>query len=118
MTNEIISEVQGTPTRKFSEVLVLGLRKKIGRQRNPTKVKRINSATIGSLEARRACDRVHETMQCAEIIHGATESDKTPALDGLWSTLVSKTSDKMLQTYIKNAPSVMSKSVTPIIKHR
>lgn len=41
-------------------------------------------------------------MQCAEIVHGATDADTKPPLDGLWSTIVSNASNKQVQNYIEN----------------
>jgi len=55
-------------------------------------------------------------LQYAQTVHGATDSNNKPALDGLWSTLVSNTSHKQLQNYIERSPTVVSKSVFPIIK--
>ena len=55
-------------------------------------------------------------MHCAQIVHGATRSNNTPALDGLWSTLVSNCTSKQLQNYIENSESVMTNSVAPAIK--
>lgn len=110
--------VQGLPerqsSRKTKQALVLSVRKKWTRQRKPSRVK--CDSTKLDLDERRARGRVRETLECAKIIHGATPSNINPALDGLWSALVSNSSNKELQNYIESSNSVMSKSVSPIIK--
>lgn len=89
----------------------------MARQRNPSTLNVDNLSKL-NLGDRRAHDRMNETMVSAEIIHGATNINCKPALDGLWATLLNNTPQKQLQNYIENTPKVISKSVSPIIKKK
>ena len=70
------------------------------------------------LDVRRAYSRISETLECAKVVHGATNENNRPALDGLWATLTSNASGKEMQEFIQQSPRVLSKSVAPIIKSR
>ena len=62
--------------------------------------------------------RKHETIEACAEVHGATESDKRPCLDGMWVSLVGTASFEQLKNYVtcskkakKVLPSVVSREV-------
>lgn len=103
--------------RSTAIVKSISLRKENTRQHNPSLSKLDNSGKL-DLEQQRASERMSETIECLSTIHGATKQNLKPALDGAWSALVNKTSDKELASYIENTPKVMTKSVPTIMKKK
>ena len=85
-------------------------RKRLKRQREPTAITATSSekAILGEKNLER---RNRETYEKAQLIHGATEGDKSPALDGLWLALISNCSDIKLKTYLEK-----SKTIKKILK--
>lgn len=101
--------------RKIKTSLSLSLRKRNARQHRPSRAKLGNLSKL-DLAPRRASQRTNETVSCAKVIHRATNDDLKPALDGLWSTLVTNTPEKILGEYIESTPKVLKRVIAPVVK--
>ena len=49
-------------------------------------------------------------------VHGSTDEDQTPVLDGLWVTLVNECSPKMLHQYFTNSKKVTERVIPDLVK--
>lgn len=90
------------------------------RRKTPSLIEPGNSEKLQDrfVKPRSSWKRKHETIEACAEIHGASESDKKPCLDGMWVTLVSSASSEQLENYVacskktrKVLPSIVNKEV-------
>ena len=95
------------------------------RRKTPSLIQSENSEKLqdGFVKPRTSRKRKHETIEACAEIHGATESDKRPCLDGMWISLFGTASSKHLKNYVtcstkakKVLPSVVNKEVAKFFK--
>ena len=60
--------------------------------------------------------RRRETEDSCAKIHGATDEDQSPLLDGLWVTLVNKASANDLQKYLKLSTQITKRVLPALVK--
>lgn len=72
------------------------------RTKTPSLIQPGNSEKLqdGFVKTRSSRKRKHETIEACSEIHGATESDKRPCLDGMWVSLVASASQSNLRTIL------------------
>lgn len=82
------------------------------RRKTPSLIQPGNSEQLQDrfVKPRSSRKRKHETIEACAEIHGATESDKRPCLDGMWVSLVATASSEQLKNYI-----ACSKKVTNVL---
>ena len=90
------------------------------RRKTPLLIQSENSEKLQDrfVKPRTSRKRKHETIEACAEIHGATDSDKRPCLDGMWVSLVGTASSEQLKNYVtcskkakKVLPSVVNKEV-------
>ena len=74
---------------------------------NSVRKRRINNPTTENLPKKAKVIRRKETLKACSVVHGATTSNITPAIDGMLDTLTSKCSAKILSTKILNSKASM-----------
>lgn len=86
------------------------------RRQTPSVVNPENSEKFQcSLPERSSSRRQKETLDACKAIHGDLEG-KQSALDGMWVTLVNKTSPEMLKGYLLTSPKVNNKIIPSMLK--
>ena len=74
---------------------------------NSVRKRRIKNPTTEDLPKKAKVIRRNETLKACSVVHGATKSNITPAIDGMLETLTSKCSAKLLSTKILNSKTSM-----------
>ena len=72
------------------------------RRKTPSLIQSENSEKLQDrfVKPQTSRKRKHETIEAFAEIHGATESDKRPCLDGMWVSLVGTASFEQLKNYV------------------
>ena len=92
-------------------------RKLLKRRRQPTSTDETNSEEFAVPSAKRSCQRRKKEIvdACADI-HGGTDNNKAPVLDGLWLTPIKEAAPSKLATYFSKSKKTLSKVVPKIVK--
>ena len=92
-------------------------RKLLKRRRQPTSTDETNSEEFAVPSAKRSCQRrKKETVDACADIHGGTDNNKAPVLDGLWLTLIKEAAPSKLATYFSISKKTLNKVVPKIVK--
>ena len=86
-------------------------------KRNPTAIKEDNSEEYSVPEAKRCCERrKKETLDACKVIHGGDSTNKQPALDGIWLTLIKDSKASRLENYLANSKKIVKRVIPKIVK--
>jgi len=114
-----VSELESV-RNPYKQVLSATKRKRRmkSQRKTPSLIQSENSEKLQDrfVKPRTSRKRKHEIIEACAEIHGATESDKRPCLDGMWVSLVGTVSSEQLKNYVtcskkakKVFPSVVNK---------
>jgi len=91
-------------------------RKLLKRRRQPTSTDETNSEEFAVPSAKRSYQRrKKETIDACADIHGGTNNNKAPVLDGLWLTLI-KEAAPSLANYLSKSKKALNKVVPKVVK--
>ena len=62
--------------------------------------------------------RKDETLKACSEIHGATNHDQGPALDGMWCTLINASSPDRMLGYVSQSLKVRKKVLPTVVKKK
>lgn len=65
---------------------------------------------------RSASRRKQETLEACGELHGATDTDQSPAFDGMWATLINGSSPLRLASYISHSAKARKKVLPVVVK--
>ena len=65
---------------------------------------------------RSASRRKQETLEICGELHGATDTDQSPAFDGMWATLINASSPLRLASYISHSAKAKEKVLPIVVK--
>ena len=105
---EIFVKSGNSKRRKLS--FVLSEEKKKSRASKPSSLLR-DCLNLSARDAERRC---HETLEAANVIHGGSNRNLNPSLDGLYDTLMKNCPVSTLKQYVQSSQ-IMTKSVLPKI---
>ena len=92
-------------------------RKLLKRRREPSSTDETNSEEFAVPSAKRSCQRrKKETVDACADIHGGTDQNKAPVLDGLWLTLIKEAAPSKLASYFSKSQKTLNKVVPKIVK--
>ena len=98
-----------------SKVVNYRKKKLLLRQVTFSKVEAGNSEKFDVPTAERSAKRrKDETLEASSEIHGATDHDQGPALDGMWCTLINASSPDRMSGYVSQSVKVR-KNVLPTV---
>lgn len=87
-----------------SKELTAKKRKKLNRQRSSSRLRKENFEQFEVPQAKRSASRgKQETLEAFGELHGATDTDQSPAFDGMWATLINASSPLRLASYISHS---------------
>ena len=87
------------------------------RKRHPTKIKDTNSDQYEvPIATRSGQRRTKETVNFCSSVHGGSDDDMQPTLDGMWVTLVNVATPAALIHYMTNSQKLMKKVVPKVVK--
>ena len=93
-----INKAEEVLSSKGAQNLCSEKRKTLKRKRHPTAIKEDNSEEYSVPEAKRCCERrKKETLDACKVIHGGDSTNKQPALDGIWLTLIKDSKPSRLE---------------------
>ena len=91
-------------------------RKVLYRQRNQSAISKDDSHHFKDLSPSSGRRRRRETESMCQVIHGSTDDNITPLLDGLWVTLINRVSAERLENYLSASKKVTQRILPKLIK--
>ena len=64
------------------------------------------------------CQKKDETLEACSEIHGTTNHDQRPALDGMWCTLINASSPDRMLGYVSQSLKVRKKVLPAVVKKK
>lgn len=61
-------------------------------------------------------DGKKETLDACKVIHGGDSTNKQPALDGIWLTLIKDSKPSTLKNYLANSKKIVKQVIPKIVK--
>ena len=100
-----------------SKIVNYRKKKKLLRQVTFSKVQAGNSEKFDVATAKRSAKRrKNETLEACSEIHGATDHDQGPALDGMWCTLINASSPDRMSGYISQSLKIRKRVLPTVVK--
>lgn len=102
---------------EYSKVRNDRVKKKLLRQGSFSKLQKGNSEKFDVPRAERSAKRrKDETLEACSEIHGGTNHDQGPALDGMWCTLINAGSPHRMVGYFSESQKVKGKVLPAVVK--